>query len=195
MLTLLTAAIGATSAVEVGTFTGYSALCIARGLAPGGRLLACDVSHEWTALGRKAWEAAGVADRIDLPESPALETLRSLPQEPTVDLAFIDADKPNYLAVQRAHCPGCGPAGSCCSTTCSVGRRRHRSRRRRRAHPGHPRLQRRRRRRSARIECVMLPVADGLTILRRLPWSGTTNRHPRRLGLLVPLMGRAPTGR
>ncbi|MEZ5135978.1 MAG: O-methyltransferase [Acidimicrobiales bacterium] len=111
LLTLLTAAIGATSAVEVGTFTGYSALCIARGLAPGGRLLACDVSHEWTAIGRKAWEAAGVADRIDLRIAPALETLRSLPQEPTVDLAFIDADKPNYLAYVNELVPRMRPGG------------------------------------------------------------------------------------
>jgi caffeoyl-CoA O-methyltransferase len=84
------------TAVEVGTFTGYSALAIAKGLAPGGRLLCCDVSEEWTSIGRPFWEAAGVADRIDLRIAPALETLRALPLEPHIDLAFIDADKPNY---------------------------------------------------------------------------------------------------
>ena len=95
-LTMLTRLLGARTAVEVGTFTGYSSLCIARGLAGGGRLLCCDVSEEWTAIGRRHWDLAGVADRIDLRIAPALDTLRALPAEPTVDLAFIDADKPNY---------------------------------------------------------------------------------------------------
>lgn len=83
-------------AVEVGTFTGYSSLCIARGLAPGGRLLCCDISEEWTAIGREHWEMAGVADRIDLRIAPAIDTLRTLPDEPRIDFAFIDADKPAY---------------------------------------------------------------------------------------------------
>jgi len=95
-LTLLTRLIGARSAVEVGTFTGYSALCIARGLAAGGHLLCCDVSQEWTAIARKAWDAAGVADRIELKIAPAADTLRALPHDQTVDLGFIDADKPGY---------------------------------------------------------------------------------------------------
>ena len=84
-------------AVEVGTFTGYSALAVAKGLPPGGRLLCCDVSEEWTAVARSYWERAGVADRIDLRIAPALGTLRSLPPEPPVDFAFIDADKANYI--------------------------------------------------------------------------------------------------
>ena len=98
LLTLLTRLVGARRAVEVGTFTGYSSLCIARGLADGGRLLCCDVSEEWTALARDTWDAAGVADRIDLTIAPALETLRSLPPEPELDLVFIDADKTGYAA-------------------------------------------------------------------------------------------------
>ena len=95
-LTLLTRLLGVTSAVEVGTFTGYSALCIARGLADGGRLLCCDVSEEWTAVARRAWGRAGVADRIDLRIAPGADTLRALPEAETIDLAFIDADKPSY---------------------------------------------------------------------------------------------------
>jgi len=95
-LTLLTRLIGARSAVEVGTFTGYSALCIARGLPADGHLLCCDVSEEWTAIARRAWQQAGVADRIELRIGPGAETLRSLPAEETIDLAFIDADKPGY---------------------------------------------------------------------------------------------------
>ncbi len=98
LLTLLTQLVGARRAVEVGTFTGYSALCIARGLAPDGHLLCCDVSDEWTSIGRPYWERAGVASRIELRIGPALDTLASLPDDSVFDLAFIDADKPNYIA-------------------------------------------------------------------------------------------------
>jgi caffeoyl-CoA O-methyltransferase len=93
---MVTRLLGVKSAIEVGTFTGYSALSIARGLAPGGKLLCCDVSDEWTKVGRKYWERAGVADRIELRIAPALDTLRALPKGESVDLAFIDADKQNY---------------------------------------------------------------------------------------------------
>ncbi len=87
--------------VEVGTFTGYSALAMARALEriePGGdaRIICCDVSEEWTSIGREHWERAGVADRIDLRIAPAIETLRSLPADTSIDLAFIDADKGGY---------------------------------------------------------------------------------------------------
>jgi predicted O-methyltransferase YrrM len=95
-LTLLTRLLGARSAVEVGTFTGYSSLCIARGLPADGHLLCCDVSEEWTAIARRAWDRAGVADRIELRIGPGADTLRSLPRNETIDLAFIDADKPGY---------------------------------------------------------------------------------------------------
>jgi caffeoyl-CoA O-methyltransferase len=95
-MTLLTQLVGAKSAVEVGTFTGYSALCIARGLPADGHLLCCDVSEEWTSIGRPYWERAGVADRIELRIAPAVETLRELSREETIDLAFVDADKGNY---------------------------------------------------------------------------------------------------
>jgi len=82
--------------VEIGTFTGYSALAVARGLGPGGRLLCCDVSQEWTSIARAAWQKAGVADRIELRIGPGLETLRSLPPGEQFDFAFIDADKTGY---------------------------------------------------------------------------------------------------
>lgn len=97
-MTLLTQLIGARRAIEVGTFTGYSALCIARGLPSDGQLICCDLSDEWTRIGRNFWEQAGVAERIDLRIGPALETLRGLPEERDFDLAFIDADKPAYPA-------------------------------------------------------------------------------------------------
>jgi len=95
-MTLLTRLIGARQAVEVGTFTGYSALAIARGLPDDGHLLCCDVSEEWTAIGRQAWADAGVAHKIELRLAPAVETLRALPDQEYLDLAFIDADKPSY---------------------------------------------------------------------------------------------------
>ncbi len=97
-MTLLTRLMNVTSAIEIGTFTGYSALAIARGLPPGGRLLCCDVSAEWTDVARRYWDRAGVTDRIELRLGPALETLRSLPPDPAYDLAFIDADKTGYPA-------------------------------------------------------------------------------------------------
>ncbi|MDT0443344.1 O-methyltransferase [Streptomyces johnsoniae] len=95
-LALLVRLTGARLAVEVGTFTGYSALCIARALPADGRLIACDVSDEWTQVARRYWTRAGVADRIDLRIAPAADTLRALPREETVDFAFIDADKAGY---------------------------------------------------------------------------------------------------
>jgi caffeoyl-CoA O-methyltransferase len=95
-MTLFARAIGARRAVEVGTFTGLSTLCLARGLPDDGQLIACDVSDEWTSIGRPYWEKAGVAHKIDLRIGPAAETLRSLPLEENVDIAFIDADKPSY---------------------------------------------------------------------------------------------------
>ncbi|TMA79962.1 MAG: SAM-dependent methyltransferase [Deltaproteobacteria bacterium] len=95
-MTLLARAIGARSAVEIGTFTGYSALCIARGLADDGRLLCCDLNEEWTAIGRDYWKRAGVDQKIELRIGPALETLRALPRTVQFDFAFIDADKTGY---------------------------------------------------------------------------------------------------
>jgi predicted O-methyltransferase YrrM len=96
LMEMLVRAMRATRAVEIGTFTGYSALAVARGLGPGGRLLCCDVSQEWTTIARAAWQEAGLADRIELRLGPGLETLRSLPPGEQFDLAFIDADKTGY---------------------------------------------------------------------------------------------------
>jgi caffeoyl-CoA O-methyltransferase len=98
LLTMMARLVGARRAVEVGTFTGYSALCIARGLVDGGSLLCCDVSEAWTAIGARAWERAGVRDRIELRIAPAIETLRALPAQADIDLVFIDADKQGYAA-------------------------------------------------------------------------------------------------
>ena len=98
-MTLLVQLLGATKTLEVGVFTGYSSLCVALALPPNGKIVACDVSEEYTAIARRYWEAAGVADKIDLRLAPALETLDELLAAGlagTFDFAFIDADKRNY---------------------------------------------------------------------------------------------------
>ncbi len=97
-MTMLSTLAGARQAVEVGTFTGYSSICLARGLAPGGKLICCDINPEWTSLAREYWEKAGLAGRIELRLGPAIDTLRALPPEETLDLAFIDADKTGYVS-------------------------------------------------------------------------------------------------
>ncbi|WP_406097329.1 O-methyltransferase [Streptomyces sp. NBC_01013] len=98
LLAFLVRLTGARHIVEVGTFTGFSALAMAQALPAGGRLIACDISEEWTAYGREAWAKAGVADRIELRIAPALDTLRAMPAEPHIDFAYLDADKGNYIA-------------------------------------------------------------------------------------------------
>lgn len=111
LLTMMARLVGARRAVEVGTFTGYSGLCIARGLAEGGSLLCCDISHEWTAIGVGAWEEAGLADRIELRIGPAIDTLRDLPPDQVIDLVFIDADKTGYADYWGELVPRVRPGG------------------------------------------------------------------------------------
>ena len=96
LMTLLVRSIGARRALELGTFTGYGSISIARGLPDDGVLVTCDVSEQWTAIASRYFEQAGLADRIDLRMGPALETLRALPESEPFDFAFIDADKVGY---------------------------------------------------------------------------------------------------
>ena len=101
---LLTRALGVRRAIEIGTFTGLSALCVARGMPGDGSILCLDRSEEWTAIARRYWERAGLAGRIELRLGDALPTLRELPEEETFDLAFVDADKTGYPAyVEELH--------------------------------------------------------------------------------------------
>ena len=166
LLTWLTRLLGVRFAVEVGTFTGYSAISIARGLAPGGRLLCCDVSEEWTGIARRYWARAGVADRIELRVAPAIETLRALPRTTPVDLAFIDADKTSYRAYYEELLPRLSPRGVIVFDNVlwggSVvdGAKNDESTEAIRALNDFVVS-------DGRVDAVMLPVADGITLVRR----------------------------
>ena len=101
LMAMLVGLMGARRCLEVGTFTGYSALSVALALPAEGRLVCCDLSREWTDVARRYWDSAGVADRIELRIGPAIDTLDALLAEgdaDSFDFAFIDADKPNYDA-------------------------------------------------------------------------------------------------
>ena len=163
-MTMLTTLMGARQVVEVGTFTGYSSLCLARGLADGGKLLCCDVSEEWTTLARAFWQKAGLADRIELRLGPALGTLRALPAGRWIDLAFIDADKQGYLGYWEELVPRIRPGGVILvDNTLLHGRifttapdPDARAIKDFNEHVLH----------DDRVELVMLPVGDGLTLAR-----------------------------
>ncbi len=104
-MALIVELIAARKIVEVGTFTGYSALCMAMAQPEGGHIYCCDISAEWTAIGQRYWQEAGVSDQVTLKLAPALETLALLEAQHgqgSFDMAFIDADKRNYLAYYEA---------------------------------------------------------------------------------------------
>ncbi|MFJ9408264.1 O-methyltransferase [Streptomyces sp. NPDC101393] len=111
LLAFLVRLIGARHVVEVGTFTGFSALAMAQALPADGTLIACDISEEWTAYGREAWAKAGVSDRIELRIAPAVDTLRAMPAAPHIDLAYLDADKAGYIAYWEELVPRLRPGG------------------------------------------------------------------------------------
>ena len=165
-MTTLTRLLGVRQALEIGTFTGYSALCIARGLAPGGRLVCCDVSEEWTAIARDAWAEAGVDDRIDLRIAPALETIATLSEEEYLDLVFIDADKERYAAYYEALLPRLRPNGVILvDNTLWSGAVIDPDR----TDPATEAIRAFNARVAAddRVDCVLLSVSDGLTLLRK----------------------------
>ncbi|MCP3758242.1 O-methyltransferase [Streptomyces sp. TBY4] len=111
LLAFLVRLTGARHIVEIGTFTGFSSLSMAQAMPADGRLIACDISEEWTAYAREAWAKAGVADRIDLRIAPALETLRAMPAEPHIDMAYMDADKQSQIAYWEELVPRLRPGG------------------------------------------------------------------------------------
>jgi caffeoyl-CoA O-methyltransferase len=163
-LTFLTRLVDARTAVEIGTFTGMSALAIARGLADRGRLTCFDISEEYTSVARRYWERAGVQDRIELRIGPAAVNLKQLPTDPVVDIAFIDADKTGYPTYWAELVPRMRPGGLIAVDNVLRGGRV--------LHPGDEAD-------TAiaafndmvvaddRVDAVMLPVADGLTLARR----------------------------
>lgn len=165
-LTILTRLLGVRNAIEIGTFTGYSALCIARGLGEDGRLVCCDVSEEWTSIGRRAWATAGVAERIDLRIAPALDTLAALPADATFDLAFIDADKPNYANYYEALLPRMRANGAILVDNVlwdgNVVNADATDDNTRAIRAFNDRIAA-----DMRVDVVMLPIADGLTLARK----------------------------
>ncbi|MEC4016192.1 O-methyltransferase [Streptomyces sp. H27-D2] len=166
LLAFLVRLTGARHLVEVGTFTGFSALSMAQALPAGGKLIACDISEEWTAYAREAWAEAGVADRIELRIAPALDTLRAMPAAPHIDFAYLDADKGNYIAYWEELVPRMSPGGVIVADNVLfhgevVDPAATGSAAAIRAFNDHVAA-------DARTEAVMLTVADGLTIARRV---------------------------
>lgn len=111
LLTLMTRLVGARTALEIGTFTGYSALCIAEGLPPDGKLTCLEINSEYVAVGRPFWKEAGVEDKIELRLGPALDSLEELPQEEFIDLVFMDADKTSQIGYYEQVLPRLRPGG------------------------------------------------------------------------------------
>jgi caffeoyl-CoA O-methyltransferase len=165
-LRLLTSLLGVRQAVEVGTFTGLSALSIAKGLADGGKLICFDISEQFTRLAHRYWERAGVDDRIDLRIGPAAERIRELPTEPHLDLVFIDADKGGYVTYWNELVPRVRPGGVILvDNTLWSGRVVDPRSESDRFITGFNEVARN----DPRVELVILPIADGLTMARRLP--------------------------
>lgn len=166
LLTMLAKILGAHLIVEVGTFTGYSSVCLARGLAEGGRLICCDVSTEYTARAVQAWKEAALDDRVDLRIAPAADTLRAMPSDPPIDFAFIDADKGGYAVYFEEIITRMRPGGVVAvdnvlwsgrvvdPSDTSADTAAIRAFNDMVAADG-------------RVDAVMLPIADGLTLLRK----------------------------
>lgn len=166
LLAMLVQLMGARHVLEIGTFTGRSALAMARALGPGGRLITCDLSRRWTAIAAEHWRLAGVDERIDLHLRPGLDVVRDLPRTPWLDLAFVDADKGGYVDYYEEIVPRLRPGGLLVADNVladgqvlgdpepgSVAAAMDRFNRHVAADP--------------RVEVVILTVGDGLTLARR----------------------------
>ncbi|MEP6670494.1 MAG: class I SAM-dependent methyltransferase [Chthoniobacter sp.] len=164
-LALLTAAIGARQVIELGTFTGYSALCFARALPEDGRLLCLDLNAEWTSIARRYWREAGVEKKVELRLGPAEEQLQKLPATEQFDLAFVDANKPGYDRYYEFLLPRLRPNGLLLFDNMLYG-----------GHVLDPQddedaqalhALNRKLATDPRVECVLLPFADGIQICRK----------------------------
>jgi caffeoyl-CoA O-methyltransferase len=165
-LTMLAKLLDSRTVVEVGTFTGYSTLCLARGLSAGGQVITCDISTEWSAIAHRAWSRAEVDHLIDLRIGPAERTLAELPADAFVDLAFIDADKVNYvkyweLLVPRMRRGGLLVADNVFYYGEVVDESPSTNGAAIRAFNDHVCA-------DPRVEQVMLPIADGITLARKI---------------------------
>jgi caffeoyl-CoA O-methyltransferase len=163
LLTILTRIGGARSAVEIGTFTGFSALAIARGLPDDGRLVCLDSSEEWTAIARKYWAEAGDGEKIDLRIGDAHESVRALPEGETIDLAFVDADKSGYIDYYEQLLPRLRPNGILLAdNTLADGRVVG-------EHEREPAVKEFNDHVAGddRVDVVLLPIGDGLTLIRK----------------------------
>ncbi|QND46515.1 methyltransferase domain-containing protein (plasmid) [Rhizobium lusitanum] len=171
LLAFLMTAIGAHRVLEIGTYTGYSALAMALALPPGGQLVALDASEEWTAIGRRYWQEAGVADRIELKLGDAVTSLDQLladDGEARFDFVYIDADKENYDAYYERSLRLMRPGGLICFDNMFWGRSV--------ADPEDHSAEtvalrdlNRKIRDDERVDMSMLPLGDGMTLVRRRP--------------------------
>jgi caffeoyl-CoA O-methyltransferase len=161
---MLARLVGAQHALELGTFTGYGAISIARGLADDGRLTCLELDQEYAAIARRNLEDAGVADRVEIVVGPALESLRAMPAEPTFDYVFLDADKPGYPGYYEEIIPRLLPGGLLLIDNVLLG-----------GGVTDPQDERERTMDALndrvtaddRVDTVMVLVADGLTFVRR----------------------------
>jgi caffeoyl-CoA O-methyltransferase len=165
LLTILARLLDARLVVDVGTFTGYSALCLARGMPSMGRVITCDISAEWTSIARQAWASAGVDHMVDLRLGPARDTLASLPPEQVIDLAFIDADKVGYIDYWKELVPRIRVGGLLVVDNVFyygevVDEHAKGNAAAMRAFNDHARA-------DPRVDLVMLPIADGMTLARK----------------------------
>src|SRR3954447_20784791 len=164
LLTLLARLLGALVAVEVGTFTGYGAICIARGLAPGGRLTCFEVSEEFAAIARANLALAGLADRVTVEVGPAEAAIERLPLQPHIDLAYVDADKTGYPAYYDALVPRLRPGGLVVLDNMLLGNRvlDPQDDRSRTIAALNERIAA-----DERVDSVLLGLSDGVTVARR----------------------------
>jgi caffeoyl-CoA O-methyltransferase len=164
LLEMLARLMGARNALEIGTFTGYGAISIARGLAEGGVLTCLEVSEEFAEIARRNIEAAGLSDRIEIRLGPADEALRAMPEEPTFDYVFVDADKKGYPTYYDLVVPRLVAGGLLLLDNVFLGGDvvTPRDERTRIMHELNDRVTA-----DERVDSVMIHVADGLTLVRK----------------------------
>jgi caffeoyl-CoA O-methyltransferase len=164
LLTMLARLIGARRALEIGTFTGYGAISIARGLVESGRLTCLEVSEEYAAIARRNLADAGLLDRVEVLVGPAAETLRTMPEEPTFDFVFIDADKQGYPTYYDLVLPRLVPGGLLLLDNVFLGGDvvAPNDDRTRTMNELNDRVTA-----DERVDSVMILVADGLTLVRK----------------------------